>query len=216
MSAPAPRPPGAWRALARDACLNPEERAARDAVRALLPAKGVRGERPWTAAADLAPEQRLIRFQSLVDRAGWRPSFTFDDERARLEAFHPSRAAVMFTARFGRDRVNAYILRPADVGMPRWKSVGTTAVAHFLTHQTLPDGVRPHPVAKLCKCAKKGRFPTEEYAKIARTELQLRNRRNGLPAVEGRVYRCPHDQRIWHVTRRSHWNNTKTQKGAST
>ncbi|WP_432169083.1 hypothetical protein [Streptomyces sp. 1222.5] len=207
MTVPVPRPPGAWKALARDALLNPEEKAARAAALAaptepaLDPAEDLGAEMP-----KLTPEQRLIRFQALIDRAGWKMSFVFDADSARIEAFHPSRAAVMVTAKAGRDAVYSYVLIPKARGVPRWQVVRHAAIEHFLTHQTLPSGTRSFRVANLCHCTKQGRFPTEAYAKLARTDIQIRNTGRGRPpAPEGRVYRCPTDQRVWHVTRLARW-----------
>ncbi|MFF8406931.1 hypothetical protein ACF06P_35550 [Streptomyces sp. NPDC015684] len=155
---------------------------------------------------NLSPEQRLIRFQALVDQAGWKMSFVFDGDSARIEAFHPSRAAVMVTARAGRDRVNAYVLPPAVRDLPRWLSVRAASVEFFLTHLTLPPGQRHHPVTWLCKCPKTGRFPTESWAKHFMTDIAIHE---GLRRYRGsalrRAYLCPDDNRVWHVTRRKKW-----------
>ncbi|MEV7289656.1 hypothetical protein AB0O01_34760 [Streptomyces sp. NPDC093252] len=204
MNVPKPRPPGPWRAIARDARLNPEEEAARAAVADLADTT------PRHEVAEepvLTPRQRLIPFQSLVDRAGWRLRFTESGVRARAEAFHhPTRAALMVTSRTDRKPIHAYVLEPRTRGLPTWMRTAPHHVEYFLAGRLLPPGAKRRPYKNRCTCPKGG-YPTELWAKTVRTNLQIKNiYRRGLPATEGSVYRCPDDPRVWHITRRGPGN----------
>lgn len=200
---PIPKPPGPWRALARDAVLTAQEAAARDAALA---------DRQHGGDAAATPEplqhERLIRFQSLADRAGWRVSFVRTADRARIEAFLEG-AAVMATAMPGRS-VHAYVLHPAGNRTPRWLATTPSAAEHFLEHLRLPqDAGRRRPDIK-CQCKKEGRYPTEAWAKRALTNILINKElRQGRRATERRVYRCPADDRVWHITSRRTWQPNK-------
>ncbi|MEU4168902.1 hypothetical protein AB0F46_18745 [Streptomyces sp. NPDC026665] len=199
MNAPIPRPPGPWRALARDAHLNPEEAAARAA--ALDECHRVAGSEPLQPPA--APHTRLIRYQSEVDRAGWKGSFVKDTERSRIEGFHPTGAAVMATARAGRDYVNLYVLPANPTGRTRWVSVSNGSFAYFLEHLALPARVRGFRVPYLCRCRKTGRYPTEAVAGAVMVDIKIKRvLKAHSTQVERRAYRCPDDDRVWHLT---HW-----------
>ncbi|MET8826962.1 hypothetical protein ABZX40_04940 [Streptomyces sp. NPDC004610] len=198
MNVPKPQPPGPWRAIARDARLNAEEEAAKAEV--VAAARAVPCPQPSEGPV-LTPRERLVPYQSLVDRAGWRLRFTGDAAQARVEAFHPSRAAVMVTARVDRKALHAYVLEPGAKGVPRWRLASPGHVEYFLAHRMLPPGAQQRRVEKRCHCPKGG-YPTDSWAKVVRTNLQIKNLyRRGLPAIEGKVYRCPDDPRVWHITR---------------
>ncbi|MFJ8153935.1 hypothetical protein [Streptomyces sp. NPDC094468] len=201
MSAPMPRPPGPWRAWARDAVLNPEELAARNAVVAELGTNTSRAGQDWTPKQ--TPREQLAPFEALTVRAGWTASITDTDRRATLEGFSPKGAAVMVTAVRGRG-VNAYVLYPAK--RPIWLVTTPRAIEHFLTHEALPAGVRRGVPTGKCQCGKTGRYPTETRAQEVLTEIkireQLRERRTMAPR---RAYRCPDDDRVWHLTRKKTW-----------
>lgn len=205
MTAPIPRPPGPWRALARDNILNPEEAATREAT--LVALRNVREIGPEASPAadspEPTPEARLIRFQSAIDRAGWRISYKGGDERARVEGFHPDGHAVMATAIRGRP-VRTYVLVAAGKRTPRWAATSAAALEHFLVHRQLPAGaVRRRPNSK-CQCKKAGRYPTETLAKLALLNILINKEiRQGRQATERRAYRCPDDDRVWHLTSRA-------------
>ncbi|MFE2469738.1 hypothetical protein [Streptomyces mirabilis] len=216
MTTPIPRPPGPWRALARDARLNPEEAAARtiaiDECRRLADAASVPRWEP-------SPHERLVRYQSIIDRSGWKVSFVRGDERARIEAFHPSGAAVMATAKAGRDCVNLYVLAAAPTEGVRWLHVSAGSFTYFLEHVALPEGTAGMRVPFLCRCAKSGRYPTEACARAVMVDVTIRRvlKRHSVQG-ERRAYRCPDDDRVWHLTRRAKWYDAKKpepQKGTT-
>jgi hypothetical protein len=200
MNTPIPRPPGPWRALARDAHLNPEEAAARTA--ALDECHRPAGTEPVPLRGLATPHSRLIRYQSEIDRAGWKVTFVRDTERARIEGFHPSGAAVMATAKAGRDYANLYVLPAAPTARTRWLRVSNGCFAYFLEHLTLPAGVRGFRVPFICRCRKTGRYPTEAVAGAVMVDIRIKRVLKAHSAqVERRAYRCPDDDRVWHLTR---------------
>ncbi|HEY6117378.1 MAG TPA: hypothetical protein VI172_15610 [Candidatus Dormibacteraeota bacterium] len=205
MTAPIPRPPGPWRALARDAILTPQEAAARDAALAELQDKGVTAP-AVPAVSETPPHQRLTRIQSLADRSGWRVNLLRTAERARIEAFHPDGAAVMATAVPDRS-VHAYVLHPAGQRTPRWLATTPSAAEYFIEHLRLPEGAARRKPDSKCRCKKAGRFPTQAWAQRALTNILINKElRQGRRATERRVYRCPADDRVWHITSRRAWH----------
>ncbi|MFF9310111.1 hypothetical protein ACF1BS_04285 [Streptomyces sp. NPDC014748] len=211
MTAPIPRPPGPWRAIARDGRLNPEEAAARAEV---VAAHEAAAEEPAPvqpvvedAPLALSPQQRIIPYEEMTLRAGgWRTYVTHDDERARLEGFHTSGAAVMVTAARGRP-VRAYVLPATQKNTPRWRAIHRADLAAFLFHRRVVD---PHFLGSRCKCEKR-RYPTEAWAKAALVTITIRRvvRDHGVQS-ERRAYRCPDDDRAWHLTHIPKWYGDKT------
>ncbi|WP_245238235.1 hypothetical protein [Streptomyces roseochromogenus] len=191
-----PTPPGLWRALARDAVLNPEERAARDAVRAVWAHLAPPATVPPRAGRPLT--ERLQPYQLLIDLAGWKFRSVATEERAGAEGLGPNGAAVMVTVTIGRP-VRAYVLRPSAKRSPHWLATSPTAVGHFIEHGQLPAKAKRHRPDSKCRCGKKGRFPSEAWAQKALVNIlinkELRQKRH---ATERRVYRCPGDDRVWH------------------
>lgn len=202
MSVPTPRPPGPWRAIARDNQLNPEEKAVRDATLADLQTPTA----PPTPlpeipppSVDDSPELRLRLYQSLIDQAGWKMRASVTEERARLEAFHPSGAAAMVTAARGRP-VNAYALPATEKNTPRWRVIHHADLELFLQKQSFRGC---HTPTCLCTCGKQP-YPTQRHAKEAVLEVTLRRvvREHGVQG-ERWFYRCPDDDRVWHLTSRA-------------
>lgn len=150
------------------------------------------------------PRGRLSPFQSLVDKAGWKSSFTWSEERARIEAFSEDGSAIMFTAT-GSRRPNAYVFS-TSMKHPYWVATQPEAIEHFLKHGQLPDGAKRGAVTSKCACGKRGRFPTEAQALavLAEKKVSAQQRVGDRPRVR-RVYRCPHDDRVWHLTSRKKW-----------
>lgn len=199
MSAAIPQPPGAWRALARDALLNPEERATKERVLAELAEPAA--ETPELPSSAV-PELRLSPYQSLIDRAGWKLRAAVTEQRARIEAFHPSGAAVMVTAARGR-RIYVYVLPAAEKNIPSWRVIHRADLERFLRTRNISG---PHTPTCLCSCDKR-RYPTEAYAKTTKFEVNLRRvvREHGAMG-ERRAYRCEDDDRVWHLTSRASWS----------
>ncbi|MFJ8348966.1 hypothetical protein ACIQ9J_21920 [Streptomyces sp. NPDC094153] len=211
MTAPIPRPPGVWHALARDGHLNPEERAVRDAVAAAHTPADPPADTPAQPAAvpdAAAPRKRLAPYQSLMDRTGWTASLTRTADRARLEAFQPDGAAVILTAVRGQD-VNAYVLPATQKAVPRWRAIHPADLTAFLTRRQVID---PHLPPGLCACGKR-RYPTEARAKAAIVDVTIHRvvRQHGLQ-YERRAYRCPDEDLVWHLTSIPKWCDDKKPK----
>ncbi|MFJ2719397.1 hypothetical protein [Streptomyces sp. NPDC087437] len=211
MTAPIPRPPGAWRALARDSHLNPEERAARDAVVAAQaladPPASTLPQLP--AVPDgAAPRKRLAPYQLLMDRTGWKARLTWSADQARLEAFQPDGAAVMVTAVRDAD-INTYVLPATQKAVPRWRLIHPSDLTAFLTRRQVID---PRIPTSPCACGKR-RYPTESRAKAAIVDVTIHRvvKRHGLQ-YERRAYRCPDDDRVWHLTSLPTWYGDKKPK----
>lgn len=214
MTAPIPRPPGPWRAWARDSRLNPAEAAARDeALAALTQPPEPPAEEPPTPPDDpvgRAPHDRLGPYQSLIARAGWKAHSHRAEDRARLEAFQPDGAAVMVTAVRGR-KTNAYVLpvAPAQKKTPRWRAINPGDLEAFLVCRQV---VAPRIPTCRCDCGKR-RYPTETSAKAAIVDVTIRRvvREHHLQS-ERRAYRCPDDDRVWHLTHIAKWYGDKKPK----
>jgi len=204
MTTPIPRPPGLWRAIARDSRLNPEEAAARAAVTATQAEL-----EPPTAAPPLPEddpinwpvERRLAPYQSRIERAGWKAVLVVGEDRARLDGFHADGAAVMLTAMRGR-KVYVYVLPPTGRKTPRWRAVNASTLEDFLRRRKI-RGFH-YPVSG-CTCTKR-RYPTEATAKAAIVDITIRRvvKEHGIQS-ERRVYRCPDDDRAWHITHIPKW-----------
>lgn len=216
MSVPAkPKPPGLWRALAREACLNPEEAAARAAVVAEHERLAAESTPPSTPPS--TPRERIAQFEPMLRRTGWQVRFHATDDRARIEASHVDGSAVMVTV--GRGRRKYFLLERAGTGTPYWLSVNLSVLEHFAEHRQLPpEGAAVRRPTPKCQCGKSGMYPTEQYAKDAIVEVTVRRvlHEKGRQS-ERRVYRCPDDDRVWHITSRARWypSKPKATKDAS-
>ncbi|MFB7596909.1 hypothetical protein [Streptomyces sp. NPDC056160] len=206
MTAPIPRPPGVWRAWARDDHLNPEEVAARDAVMAAYARP--KPSQPPEPPVDARPDLRLGHYQSLINRAGWKVRSMAGENRARIEGFHRDGAAVMVTAVRGR-KVNAYVLPAARKRTPRWRAIHAADLDAFLLRRQVNA---PYIPTSKCACGKRP-YPTEAYAKAAIVDVTIRRvvKLRGLQH-ERRAYRCPDDDRVWHLTSIPKWYGQKKPK----
>ncbi|MGP4085470.1 hypothetical protein [Streptomyces sp. KR55] len=215
MSAPIPRPPGLWRALARDGLLNPEEAAARAAVIAEHAARVTAAEAEAGSAEPkpaLPPRERLVPYEELLERAGWRIVVTATDERARLEAFHRD-AVIMVTASLGgASGARRYVLPAAGRGTPHWRPVNLAGLEHFAATLQLPPKTKRVRLTSKCTCDKR-RYPSEAIAKDAIVEVTIKRvvKMHTLQS-ERRAYRCPDDDRVWHLTAIAKWYDDKPQK----
>ncbi|MCI3277504.1 hypothetical protein [Streptomyces cylindrosporus] len=212
MTAPIPRPPGLWRAIARDHVLNPEEAATRATVLADLtqpteppPAQPTP---PQEDVDEQPPRLRLSPYQSLIDRSGWKPFLTHTEDRARLEGFQPDGAAVIAIAVRG-EKTKAYVLPAAPKRQPRWRAIAPADLGEFLTGRRV---IAPRPPASNCSCEKR-RYPTEARAKAAIVDVTIRRvvKLRGLQS-ERRAYRCPDDDLTWHLTHIAKWYDDKNSK----
>ena len=209
MSAPIPRPPGPWRAWARDDRLNPEEAAARAAVIAAhTPPPDPAPEPDPEPAVDAPLEARLRPYQSLLDQAGWKTRSAADEQRARIDAFHPDGAAVMVTVVRGR-KTNAYVLPAAQKKTPRWRAINAGDLEVFLTRRQV---IAPRIPTSQCDCGKR-RYPTEALASAAIVDVTIRRvLKQHRSQSERRAYRCPDDDRVWHLTHIAKWYGDKKRK----
>lgn len=203
MNTPIPRPPGLWHALARDAALNPEEAAARDAVVAAHTA------RPPGPQPGQTPLQRLAPHQQRIERAGWRLQTDTIGQRARIEAFHPSGAVTLLTADC-EGPVKAYVLPATDKGTPSWSEIHPMGLAHWLRHRALTESDIPRRPLSRCTCRKR-RYPSEAYAARTLVDATIRRvvKRHGRQK-ECRAYRCPDDDLVWHLTSLPEWPRPAT------
>ncbi|MFJ6841373.1 hypothetical protein ACIQRE_01740 [Streptomyces griseoluteus] len=147
----------------------------------------------------------------MLQRAGWRVRFTADADRARIEALYSDGAAVMLTAVRGRG-INAYVLHAAVRRPPRWLGIALTHLDHFAEHRQLPHTARRWELTSKCRCGKRGRFPTEAWAKKILTDIKIRKELRLMQhASERRVYRCPDDDRRWHITSSKKWYGSRIE-----
>lgn len=145
------------------------------------------------------PRDKVTPYEPPLAAAGWQIHLTANRDRARLEAAHPSGAALMITAVRGRRGVHHYVLPAA--GTPRWLAVGRAAVEPFTHDPRLLPGTARHIPRTWCRCPKRGRYPTESHAAAALLDVKINKAlRETRTARERTTYRCPHDDRVWHLT----------------
>ncbi|MFF7966729.1 hypothetical protein ACFZC3_15355 [Streptomyces sp. NPDC007903] len=103
-------------------------------------------------------------------------------------------------------RVYAYVLHAAVRRPPSWLGIRVRTVEHFAEHRALQPEARRWVVTSKCRCGKRGRFPTEAWAKKVLTDIKINKELNRMSrATERRVYRCPDDDRRWHITSSEKW-----------
>lgn len=162
----------------------------------------------------LSPGERLLPYQDLLQAQGWTIRLKYIGHRARLEAFHPDGAAVMATAvrdTGGQRRRNAfYVLHAPEQGVEFWIAVRKPAFEHFAASRSLPVGTRTVKVPSRCRCGKT-QFATHRRGKDVMHQVQDRQSEAGEGQPVGRVYRCPDDDRSWHLTRSPRWNGPQPQ-----
>ncbi|MFJ9900527.1 hypothetical protein ACIQPR_45090 [Streptomyces sp. NPDC091280] len=140
----------------------------------------------------------MIKYRAMIDCAGWAMSSTHTEDRARIEAFHTNGAAIMITISPGRNKgARAYMLTP---GWAWWRKIPLPAVEAFVTRLEIPPKAKRPPVGSPCTC-EKVKYPTRDRAMDTLTDITIKRviKRNGVQS-ERSAYRCPCDDRVWHVT----------------
>lgn len=201
---PRPRPPGLAfhfsRALARESRLTPAEQEAKDSVEPHASAARQQVVEPRTSATheqgeSVPLEERLVAFQRMLEKSGWKLVLTSHPLRARLEAFHPFGATVMITADSRRPghcrKINIYFL---GLGATTWRKCGKKYLEYVIAYAKKPRRTHFPRVESKCRCNKKGRYPTQAAATAVSDEIARLNR------GELRAYRCDADDRVWHLT----------------
>ncbi|MFD8777576.1 hypothetical protein [Streptomyces sp. NPDC059916] len=156
---------------------------------------------PMQPDVDLTPRERVEEWAPLLREHGWRVQISATMARARLDAFHPSGAVVMVTAgsvgRRRSEKAYLYVLKPPNSSPKGWLAVNRGPFGEFVRTGTVRSG---RWVTSKCGCQKL-RHATEARAEAALLDTKIRRtlhhqeRRN-----ECRVYRCPDDDRAWHLT----------------
>jgi hypothetical protein len=159
----------------------------------------------------LPPCERVAQWEPILRDNGWKVQTSHTDQRARLEASHLSGAAVMVTAglagRAVKGRVNLYVL-PAN--SRHWLCVKAGGAQSFATTQTV-SGYRRWVETK-CSCRtgagrRKVRYATERRANDALLNTRIERELNDGRRAECRAYRCPDDDRVWHLSSRPSWRD---------
>ncbi|MFF8412885.1 hypothetical protein [Streptomyces omiyaensis] len=174
------------RSITRDCHLTPDEAEAWQQSRA-------QSKMPKENAERFGPYLPLLRrFRWRIETAG---------EGHRLEAVHRSGARVMLTTRRDdRYGVRRYVLSVPGEKSLRWRQVSSAALAEFLRTRRLPAGTPVRIPPTICHC-KKRRYVSEYDALQYLVEAKLRrNLHRERRRRECRVYRCPTDPRVWHLT----------------
>ncbi|MFK0172626.1 hypothetical protein ACIQU5_27900 [Streptomyces sp. NPDC090306] len=196
MPRPVPRPPGLWRALARDAVLTPEETAARSAVprphTRPVPDAGTTPTRPGAlrAVAD--------RYVKAILGVGWRAEVMTLPGRVLVEGIGPGTAAVTVLVTY--DETARYALQPHRTG-PRWALVWPGEWRYYLTHRYIPLDAPQSRAPITCTCRKILHWPSRHLADEAVLALWAeRERLHHEGQQVRRAYRCADDPLIWHGT----------------
>lgn len=160
---------------------------------------------------DLTPRERVDEWAPVLREHGWQVQISATMARARLEAFHPSGAVAMVTAgTVGRSRsgkAHLYVLKPPGASPRGWLSVNRAPFGEFARTRTVRSG---RWVQSKCGC-QKIRHATEARAKGALLDTRIRRAvHHQERRAECRVYRCPNDDRAWHLTSQP----ARTQQGS--
>jgi hypothetical protein len=161
----------------------------------------------------LTPRERVAQREPLLTEHGWTVHITATEQRARLEATHPSGAAVMVTSgqagrASGSGNSRFYVLRPTD-GPGVWLGVRLGGFEEFV--RTLAVTKYKRRLDTKCQCRSgfgksKTRYTTQMRAQKAMEEARRHRAREGeTDGVECRTYRCPDDDRVWHTSSRPVW-----------
>lgn len=164
-------------------------------------------------APRLTPRERVAKWEPLLAAHGWAVQITHTDERARLEAEHPSGSTLMITSgRAGREGANGttklYVL-PNTHARSGWLGVRRAGMEEFIRTQTVA-GSRKRVPSK-CQCRTGAGRPKVRYATLPRATRALeearaqRAREGQADKAECRIYRCPDDDRVWHTSSRPVW-----------
>jgi hypothetical protein len=190
------------KAIRRDSYLNPEEAAVyRTADQA--------GRPPLVPRS---PRERLAPYVPLLERAGWTLHVAAADHRGRIEAFHPDGAIAMVKARPDRPYgARLYVLHAPGAGPQLWLAVNRTSFEYFAQRCRLPDGpVRA--VGTKCRC-RKLRYPSQQAAMNELVNVKLKRAfARRISRREQRAYRCPVDDRVWHLTSRARTDSVPATK----
>lgn len=193
------------RASVRDNALNPQEREVYERNAALFRALRRDGQpNPEELAAlrpqgcRLSPVDRVSRSREVLVRNGWTVEIAGHPLRARLEATHPSGAAVMITADMRRpdDRIKMYLLRPPGRGHWQRLRAGMLPLAAERPERCGVTMGRPE---SKCRCGK-AKYPTAIRAAEELDRARAKRLAKGQQRTEKRYYRCEYDDRAWHLT----------------
>lgn len=143
-----------------------------------------------------------VEIRELLVAEGWTVSSVWE-ARGRLlfEAHHPVGGAVMATRSAKRSHLYALSAKGRN-----WFSVSRSGLDTFIGTHSLAKGTYGPVRESACNCNKKI-YPTRARAQTALLDLKIQRIviRGGLEG-ERRAYRCPDDDRQWHLTSRSHWH----------
>jgi hypothetical protein len=166
------------------------------------------------AAPKLPPRERVAKWEPLLRDHGWTVHVTHTDQRARLEATHPSGAVLMVTSgmagRTMKGTTKLYVLQ-SDDRPAIWFGVRKAGLEEFIKTRIL-KGYKARVHSK-CRCRTgsgraKVRYLTEDRARKAIAEARQQRAREGQEATaECRAYRCPDDDRVWHASSRPVWRD---------
>lgn len=147
----------------------------------------------------------LALYEGQLRRAGWRVQLRTTEGRSCLEGFAEGGAVVMAVAKGRRRRCSFYLFPAWAEGQCPWLTVAEDAWTYFVEHRELPPGAAAHVPSSNCECAKR-RFPTEARASDALLSAKIKRALDETSVRrERRVYRCPADDRAWHMTRKSRY-----------
>lgn len=169
---------------------------------------------PPTPTPTPVPLERVAKWEPILTSHGWTVHITHTPDRARLEATHPSGAAVMVTSGIaGRTTTGStqmYALQSTDKPLP-WFGVGKAALEAFIATRVMTGGRRR--VTSKCQCRSRAGRPKVRYAAEVRAvravaEARRQRARTGQgETAECRTYRCPADDRVWHTSSRPAWHD---------
>ncbi|MFE4829954.1 hypothetical protein [Streptomyces sp. NPDC056672] len=130
------------------------------------------------------------------------------DNRLRLEAEHPADAALMITTKRSQvghpwGKLTFYVLFPPQSGPADWLHTRKHTAGHFAEHLSLPAGAYRVRVFSKCHCNKVP-YATRQRAQAALLDVKIKRVVvRSADMIERGVYRCPQDDRVWHLTHRS-------------
>lgn len=161
------------------------------------------------------PRERVTPWEALLHQHGWTVDTTHTEQRVRIDATHPSGAAVMVTAgTAGRTASNGrshfYVLETSLRQAPVWLSVRAPGLKEFAATRVVSGYKRR--VESKCRCRtqagnRKVSYATEARAKqvLVETRIQRALSRREDGKVEQRAYPCPMDDRAWHLSSKPSW-----------
>ena len=161
----------------------------------------------------LTPRERVAKWEPFLREHGWSLRIVHTDQRARLEAMHRSGAVVMVTSgsagRTSSGHTKFYVLKPGDGPVAIWLGVRRTGFEEFVRSRVVSGYWNR--VESKCQCRtgagrRKVRYATKSRAKMAMADARRqRERDDEEETAECRTYRCPDDDRVWHMSSRRSW-----------